>query len=331
MIYEFALDPEVVASWCEPHAFARFRGAFGVGTPRIASLLPRKAWADRVLSAVEKRCAGDALARQRAITRLGALLGTLTSASLHRGSPADEIAQWLPLVLREHERLPFHAILSSTDAPEPVIDPAELDERDHRWSPDPIPPLRRVDTVVALLAPFLRLSSEIRFVDPYFEPRTRRWQVCLAAMVRAALASSPRERDVKFEYHTCASGRRERGAPLDEKAACARIVGDAESFLPRALPLRVKLRVIVWRERTDGAAFHDRYILTERGGVEVPHGLDFDGGSNATASVHLLSRAKYDLYSPRFLETAAAFERLATVDVTGTAVAPPASAGHARR
>ena len=47
---------------------------------------------------------------------------------------------------------------------------------------------------------------------------------------------------------------------------------------------------------------HDRFILTDRGGIQIGHGLDDneDGGSAPTANVILLEHAMFQIQWQRF-------------------------------
>lgn len=45
-------------------------------------------------------------------------------------------------------------------------------------------------------------------------------------------------------------------------------MADADRYLPRVLPLASKITLRCWKERTGGARLHNRYLLTDIGGVQ---------------------------------------------------------------
>ena len=57
---------------------------------------------------------------------------------------------------------------------------------------------------------------------------------------------------------------------------------------------------------------HDRFILTDRGGLQIGHGLDDneDGGSAPTANIILLEHAMFETQWGRFAGSASLVLRL---------------------
>ena len=87
-------------------------------------------------------------------------------------------------------------------------------------------------------------------------------------------------REVKLEYHTLADSR----TPWDV------FQQDCQDELPDIIPRGFKLTVRRWKERPRGERLHNRYILTDIGGVLFGYGLDEGTG---TDDISRLSREIY--------------------------------------
>jgi len=110
MIYEFALEPELVASWVDRSAYRFFDGKFGKGTTRAPSTFPKDSWHDQVRRAFKTAFRGTDAERQAAEYRLEALISFLSTESTKREGSCPQSA-WHAGVRREHLRRPFHAVV----------------------------------------------------------------------------------------------------------------------------------------------------------------------------------------------------------------------------
>ena len=68
-------------------------------------------------------------------------------------------------------------------------------------------------------------------------------------------------------------------------------------ILSGLLPVDLELRIFCWDKKTGGKEFHDRFILTEFGGVDFGHGLDAPGRpgrpSPAKVKIQILDKDDY--------------------------------------
>ena len=48
----------------------------------------------------------------------------------------------------------------------------------------------------------------------------------------------------------------------------------------------MKVTIFCWREKTGGANFHARYLLTDKGGIGIDAGFSAEGG-HQTTDMHL--------------------------------------------
>lgn len=101
MIYEYALEPEMVAAWGDRHNHRFFLREFGLGSGRLVSKYP-KAWAKKVWDSFDG-------ASQMDRKRLEELLVRLKETMVKRKDPVWDDAQesWLENALAEHARHHF--------------------------------------------------------------------------------------------------------------------------------------------------------------------------------------------------------------------------------
>ncbi len=108
MIHEYALEPELVASWVNRGVGRYFIEKFGLGQPRIVSRYPRR-W---------KRLVWGAFASDNDVERkrMEELLERLSETMVKRRDGRwDASAPWLDNAQDEHSRVPFHAILARSN------------------------------------------------------------------------------------------------------------------------------------------------------------------------------------------------------------------------
>ena len=109
MVYEYALEPELVASWYDYRKYQPFADKFGFEAGRIVSHYPGH-WEDLVLDAFRNsRPRPRPVEKKRLITLL---VKTFRKPGVDRsGCLWDENLTWLDNTKEEHRRHPFHAIL----------------------------------------------------------------------------------------------------------------------------------------------------------------------------------------------------------------------------
>ena len=173
MIYEFALEPELVASWHDRRAAYPFRSQMGLGQRRVACAFPSAAWRRLVMDAVQARFPEHASPEAQAARRnIDALLRHFHETGTRRNGRLVDGEAWLIAAIREHALFPFGGIVvraSATREPYLVAADQISDEDFPAWTP-PAPPVpRRPMDLANALAPLLRWAMDLRFVDPYFD------------------------------------------------------------------------------------------------------------------------------------------------------------------
>jgi len=259
VIFDYALEPELVATWHEWQSARYFKEKFGVGRGRLVSRYPSR-WQALVWQAFDS-------ADQNARKRLEALLSILTSKMVVRGSPYDGERTWLVNTEQEHERSPFHAILARTNpsGSAAVVCGNEIDEEtEPRWAaPSSCIVDRDSDELAAAVAPMLRCCSEVIFIDPHFAPQELRFRRTLGRFLWALLKERPGAPPARIDL--CVD---------QEKYGRGYFEQECRQKVPAVIPSGMKLRIVRLKQRLAGQPLHNRYILTDIGGVSFGHGLD---------------------------------------------------------
>jgi hypothetical protein len=197
-----------------------------------------------------------------------------------------EAERWLNnAVLQLSSGTPFHALIATANVTgrTDVVAEEDVDEshpllRIAREQPV----LREAGSVAAHVRVLVCNSNALLLVDPHFEPWLDRWwPVVRACLGEAANAGRPFGR---VEIHALDTDSRWAAAEFERR--CRR---NAVAFLPRGFG---PLRVVRWRKVPGGRDdFHERYLLTDRGGYRLGKGLDEEPG--VTQPVGLLDELEW--------------------------------------
>ncbi|MFZ4857198.1 MAG: hypothetical protein ACOYL3_12455 [Desulfuromonadaceae bacterium] len=290
MIHAFALEPELVATWGNKSDYRYFFDKFGLGTPRIVLEYPRSAdWKGRVLKAAEG--AGDF-----ELQRITALIGILTErmAKFVPKSPLEATHSWLEQAVLE-KISPIIAKDNPRNNPKVIIG-SSLGEAEHpQWNlKQGIPVRRSAREMASSIYTLLSASSEIIFVDPHFgieNPRYRRpFEAFLKAIQHGRRTPVQRviimtSAKVRFSFF---------------KSECV-------ERIPQIAPRGLQVTCIRLSDAQKPEKLHNRYILTDIGGVQFATGLD-DGSEFETDDVTILSRQQYDLRWTQYASDNLAFD-----------------------
>ncbi len=296
MIYEYALEPELVATWGNRHDYRYFVEKFGLGQPRIVSRYPKR-WKRLVLEALGHV---DNVERARVVELVQRLSERMVR---RRGYVWNPDRTWSENARAEHARVPFQAILAreNLDGHPRVLIAADLNDGTPLWAvPRAVAIARRAADMAAAVAAMLRIAEVVVFVDPYFGPDRLRHRRTLEAFLRTMTEGRAVDGPGRVEVHTSA----------DEDRTGTRVFFEAECQrrLPGCIPTGARLRVVRLRERPGGEQLHNRYILTDIGGVLFGVGLD-DGDEGDTDDVHILDQAQYEERWRQYASAAPAFDQ----------------------
>ena len=308
MIHEYALEPELVASWHDRLLGRFFIEQFGFGTGRVVSRYPRR-WRRLVWDAFQAAFGAEAGEIER--KRVEELLARLTAPEVRRpGCVWDDARAWLQNAERENERRPFYAILSRDNPrgqPDVVRADDILDGTPEAWlAPGSIVVERTAASMADGVGSMLLCATRILFVDPHFRATKPEFNRPLSAFLKIVRAA---DSQAKIELHTAD---RADAPPWDSFRR------ECEDYLPRIVPRSLTLVVRRWKNRVGGERLHNRYILTDLGGVQFGVGLD-DGDPGTTDDVTLLSAEAFRRRLEAYSGPARAFDLEGEVEIKGEA------------
>lgn len=302
MIYEYAINPEIIASIENLTTQQLYLELFGLGKPRVISRFPKK-W---------KRLVYDAIVTSNDMQRkrIEELLATIAEHMARRSSFIfDTGISWSENALVEHHRIPFHAI-QDIDNPngEPFI--ISRNEFDHPLLDIKNPPVGRTATDLSnALEPMLRVAKKVLFVDPFFSPEREDFCKSLEAYLQVFQRYHDSFDPLCIEVHT----HLDTTGPASFESLC-------RSLLPDRIPSGMNVAIIRWPHEENGDADwrHKRYILTEFGGVLIPGGLD-ESSTERTTDIQVLSAQQYNHWWAQYRTGSRDLTRITTV--TGVLVA----------
>jgi hypothetical protein len=290
MLYEYAIEPEAIgSSW---HTFLYLIEKFGFDRGRLISRMPGK-WEKKVIQTAKEAGVPD-IQMASIVERLKN--GKLAVVDL--GRPYEPEKSWIENALTENQRVPFHAIIAKENSVGnvfvlPVADigehqPLMVATQDRAVS-------REAEAIAGALNRFLRVSTRILFVDPFFDPYNARYKSTLRACLAVIKADNPNAAcEIHYRYH-------------ENKPTNTELEREASALFNGVLPDGLAVSIYCWRQRNGGADFHARYLLTERGGVGIDAGFSAEGG-HQTTDMHLMSVALSQTRLAAFARDATEFE-----------------------
>lgn len=307
MIYEYALDPNLVVNWAI-NGTGRVVGQFGMDQRRLLSEFP-KDWTGQAYGEFYKHFEYDdtSLEFQNAQPEFEAYVQLLTDHTVRRNRTIDDSKSWLDEAVREHSSRPFHAIMAShtgEGACTSVITPNVIDDiRDGRWYLPTIASARKTAAEIAqAVAPLLKVANKIVLIDPYFDPSEPRFLATFEETMKIAFGASrcietwPSVTIMTNVYQ--AHRQRDGEFTASQKAnVAADLTHKANQHLPRHLPKGACVDFYCLENPPSGDAFHNRFVLTDVGGVIAPYGLDdFSSGAthNAKDDLQPMSKGVYE-------------------------------------
>jgi len=271
MFYEYAIEPQAIGSnWA---TFRYIIEKFGFDKGRLISEFPKR-WLREVYDAtiglppVQKKRIEEALnqARKNKVVRF---------CRPYDGQAGD----WLYNALKEHRRLPFHAIIARANqsGDQAVLLADDLDELQPLMNvPHDCAVQRDAVSLSAAMKEMLRFSSRILFIDPFYDPFSANYKSTFRECLGMVSSLNPDAAcEIHYRYH-------------DRKPANGELEREAARLFPGVVPKGMKVTIFCWREKVGGEDFHARYLLTERGGIAVDAGFSAEG-KHQTTDMHLMS------------------------------------------
>lgn len=272
MFQEFAIEPELFATWGADFRF--YCDKFGVGTRRYLVELPGSQWRRRVCEAIA-RLTGD-LEKKRAEE----LYLQCKQETIRRDGIAwQDDASWIENACEANKPEPFRAIASRDQV---LVEgkPGSLDDELTQQGKTFL--VKREGAELArFVSLLLKHAGTVVFVDPHVDfaaPRYRKSFECFFGILN---------RNDKLRSVTLVGKKNPKSTDEQNHACCS-------SGVSRISRLRIPVRCRLF----DGdRELHNRYILTNLGGVVFPHGLDEK--ARVTDDLTIMDRI---LWRERFLE-----------------------------
>ncbi len=281
MIHEYAIEPALAVAWAtHRNEFEYYYEKFGLGQPKIMSEFPKfKNWRKQF-----KRAAAGA--QDFELQRITAFFSLLTEKRIHRdGFSYDGTISWLENAETENERCQFQAILASENPRQygNVLTQGAI-KTHPLWKINEQDFCPRIAQKMAqLVSAMLSNCLEVHFIDPHFGPENTRHLRPLKAFLKE-MADNRRGRPQGcIEIHT------------SDKADADFFKDHCQEKLPNIVPSGYRVKLKRWIQRPGGVKLHERFILTNIGGVKVGPGLD--DGHDTTVGCRLLNAGEIMLQS----------------------------------
>lgn len=273
MIYEYALDPEFLIELADKSDLClSLTHYFGWGNPCVLSGHPaallkeangiikkniENANSDKQIASLQKKMSK--------LTEIGTIFVQNRTKRFNASSWSGDFGP-------EHARHPFHGILASKNIScncshiniDKLRDP-RCPIYNHERS---LHVKRHPDTLCESIKPILQNSSEITFIDPYFFPAESRYNDTYKRYLSVVgSVNHIRSEGCRDIYIICSRNSEGKNyCPHKEfKQICLDYMNE---LVPSGLNL------VIYRIKDKQQELHNRYILTDIGGVSFGHGTD---------------------------------------------------------
>ncbi len=254
MIYEYALDPELLSNWTN---FQRIISLFGITKGRLISRFPRR-WERMVYDS----CASGTTERSRIEIALKRISRDMLLPRKHYWGDG---LRWIDNAKAEHTRRPFHAVLASEADPilSFVIDATDLDHTDLPKLLEAGPSkiiLRTPEELGRAVLPLFLLSKQMLIVEPNFRINgsgfLKTWEALMKSMLDTQGNLRP---SLEIELHL---GADKLNDFVDAQASL-------NAKLAPLIPAGNRVSVVNWPKED----VHNRYLLTDKAGIQIGEGL----------------------------------------------------------
>jgi hypothetical protein len=264
MLYHYAVDPETLFA---KNGLWNHHAAFGIASGRVIADVGGENWrqmAQQHLSAIYHEIGTQGLRKMDEWLCNLAKSGTYRRRHLDVGLP--ESGDWISTVRTANQRSPFRAIVSNSGErflnAENVISKAAVDLGDERWNVQRgVTIKRQVQSIASALTPLAQISQDLLFVEPFFAKRTEAFGAIAKIIADAENAVYPLRH---VEVHT---------ELKDGQTQASGIQSIRDSFPMLFRKYKNSMNMprlkVLFRKR-----LHDRFLLTELGGIKLSAGFD---------------------------------------------------------
>lgn len=302
MIHAIAVDPDVIIDWCKNEYVRKyFIKQFGIGTPRIIAGFPKKNKIRKKLKQLILK--GKINKESLEYRKYEIFLDILTETVVFRNYQENEEGvkydktTWIENTINEHERLcslPFHKIITKKElnlhSDKLTIYNSAIQLMSLLHFPHGKIVKRNADDMAEAVGCLLKNAIKIMFIDPYFTADNTRFQKTLKAFCKqisvAYYTLKSKSQLVTVEI-ICSADIKKLQTKNFFKTQC-----DDKKFkdcFPKGLEIVVKR----YKKREGKPKMHNRYILTDIGGITFSHGLDESTNPEEIDDIYLLTAEQY--------------------------------------
>lgn len=176
----------------------------------------------------------------------------------------DPSSTWLANLEKAHKRKPLHAVVATaacTGRPW-ILQGDDCHGSAERWEVETsvfVP--REAATLLLAVSLLLEISSRVLMIDPHFRADAERFRKPIQALFGLLRQKPPLH---QVEVHSGLG----RDVSYDNASAAAK------RYLPPELPRGAKVKLCFWAPRTSGERLHNRYLLTDIGGVQFGDSIE---------------------------------------------------------
>ena len=296
MIYEYALEPTLLNNW---QNFRYFHEKFGTSRGRLISRYPKK-WKKLVYDSL---IGCGEIERKRIEEKLASIDKLLFS---RRDPIYDTHLDWKINAEIEHSKRSFHAIIakSNPEKKEYILESDSLSDSFPLWN---IPHTKIINRTAGEISDCAKLlifmSKELILVDPYFAPEKIVYRRTLEAILTTA-TKGPKGPPSNIEVH------------LKNGYEQAFFEQQCHRYLPSLIPKLMSVKLFMWKERPDREQIHNRFLLTDAGGIRFGAGL-CEGEPGQTDEVELLDETIVLVRRANFSKDTSAYDLVSEIEIQG--------------
>ncbi len=295
MIYEYALEPTVLAAWASnDRDYAEFLREYGLGTPRLVSSFPKKK-VSKLRSYLLQHSPQDtqSLSGRRYIE----MVAKLTESVVIRDVADHKSSVWSEAVVSEDDRAPFGVILSSSAIrAKNNITPDSMYLQGTIWNHYNQLNIQRTNAgLLSVVGNLVRLSTKyIVIIDPFgWSDEAIGFVRCMINSILSNRLADELPKIILFYKEKRGSKNAGSGSPAADHVK-DRVMKDLNGELGG-----LQFEVFELREAAGSDVFHNRCILTEHGGVLTGHGI---GVSNNEAHTDEAILMRAEIYQKKLLQ-----------------------------
>ncbi|MDB4806906.1 hypothetical protein OAG89_02870 [Pseudomonadales bacterium] len=280
MFYEYALDPDILTDVSRCRTFFE---SFDGNPSRLISDVPRN-WLQDAFNAINQLPHEQCLPRRKKFLKNELKKLVRHNLIKTRGTNSNiEQLPWCDFTAQEHKSFPFSGVFGVMEKTSPIdiysFDDLLFEKPDSWNSLDQLHVERRAQSIVGAMTPLLLVSKTVRLIDPYFSFIRPNWENYEPVLKELAgrLDQYNFGRGIKtLSIHTS-----DRWGSMPQQ-----LVDETRAWLPEG----VTIKVYHWLKDE----MHDRFVLTDVGGLQFGHGLsEFSPGKPEQVLVTALDNSSF--------------------------------------